>query len=62
MNGFIAIPVDQRTKLFGMACSVTCPSGERVVYTTWAGWTEETLEKGVRRGAEWLRVGQTVQK
>jgi hypothetical protein len=49
VNGFIAIPVDHNAKLLGIVCLVitSAPvfsSRVRLVYTTWVGWTDSTLE------------------
>lgn len=44
VNGFIAIPVLQSTKLVGIECLTTAPvSGSFVLYSTWSGCTDATL-------------------
>lgn len=44
VNGFIAIPVLQSTKLVGIECLTTAPvSGSFALYSTWSGCTDATL-------------------
>lgn len=44
VNGFIAIPVLQSTKLVGIECLTIAPvSGSFALYSTWSGCTDATL-------------------